>query len=346
MKQSQIAFNQERLQNIKQLFEEKTGVQLVEKKVRYPHRKLIAVALAAILCTSAGTPVLAANVPGFYQFMYMVSPSIAQFLMPVQKSAVSNGIKMEVVSAAIHGNTADIYITMQDLTGDRIDGTTDLYDSYSINRPFASSATCRLIGYDDATKTATFHITIKEWGDHNITGDKITFSAREFLSHKMNYEEITIPLDLSSVTSAVETQKVDSTGGSGRDYPDYERKKTVLTPSEAKAEFPIEGIDVTAIGYIGTKLHVQLAYHNNLKSDNHGTVYLKDGEGNRLDINYSVRFMNQHDRPEDRIDYTEYVFDIPQGDMQQYTLYGDFVSSGMWTAGRWSVTFPLEQAAQ
>ena len=36
---------------------------------------------------------------------------------------------MEVISINIHENEAQIYITMQDLIGDRIDETTDLNDS-------------------------------------------------------------------------------------------------------------------------------------------------------------------------------------------------------------------------
>lgn len=46
-----------------------------------------------------------------------------------------SGIKMDVVSA-------DIYITMQDLTGNRIDSTTGLNNNYSINHPFGGSASC------------------------------------------------------------------------------------------------------------------------------------------------------------------------------------------------------------
>lgn len=45
---------------------------------------------------------------------------------------------------------------MQDLTGDRIDETMDLFDSYQINRPFDSSGACRLAGYDAQQKAAAF----------------------------------------------------------------------------------------------------------------------------------------------------------------------------------------------
>lgn len=56
----------------------------------------------------------------------------------------------------VQGDRADIYISMQDLTGDRIDETMDLFDSYQINRPFDSSGACRLAGYDAQQKAAAF----------------------------------------------------------------------------------------------------------------------------------------------------------------------------------------------
>ncbi len=336
------AFNNKHLQNIKSIFEEKTGVKLAKKNSRFTHRRLVAVTSAAILCLSIGTPVLAANVPTIYELMYLVSPDIAQFFMPIQKSVEDNGIKMEVVSAHIYDSVAEVYITMQDLTGDRIDQTIDLYDSYSINRPFDSSASCKRVGYDKKTKTATFLITIKEWGDQKIAGDKITFSVKEFLSHKKNFDNIKIPIDLSSVTSAEITQKVYTTGGGGKDCQTDEGASIVLAPSQAITGFNVDGIDVTAIGYIDDKLHVQMALNNRLKNDNHGSFYLEDADRKKVEGNYSIYFTNQYDQQVDRIDYCEYVFDIPREEIKDYLLYGDFVTSGMLTEGCWRVTFPLE----
>lgn len=295
------------------------------------------------LCTFLVIPTLAATVKPIYQLMYMVSPSVAQFFMPVQKSDVENGIKMEVVSAYIHENKAEIYITMQDLTEDRIDKTTDLYDSYSINRPFDSSVHCERVGYDENTKTATFLITIKEWGKHNIKGNKLTFSVKEFLSHKKSYEKVEIPFDLSTVTAAAQVQNVYTTGGGGVAYEKSDGGKSiVLTPGQAIAGFPVDGIDVTAIGYIDGKLHVQMALNNRLKSDKHGSFFLVDCNGQTFDDSHSIYFSNQYDNAEERIDYCEYVFDIPQEKIDTYKLYGDFVTSGMYTEGNWRVTFPLE----
>lgn len=345
MKSENYVFNNNHLHNIKNIFEEKSGVQLTKKKIGFAHRKLVAATLAAVLCLSIGTPALAANVPAVYELMYQVSPSVAQFFMPVQKSSESNGIKMEVVSAYIHDDTAEIYVTMQDLTGNRIDSTTDLNDSYSINRSFGGSASCQRVGYDKKTNTATFLISITEWGNQKITGDKITFSVKQFISDKKSYADIKIPIDLSLVDTDISTKSVDSTGGSGKNYEKciVDGKTTALTPSQAMDGFPVDGIELTGIGYIDGKLHIQTAAYDNLDKDNHGTFYLKDADGNRVDLDYDFHFLNQFQQP-GRIDYYECVFDILQEQLGKYALYGDFVTSGMHTEGNWRVTFPLEEA--
>lgn len=306
-------------------------------------RKPIAALVALCLCLTLSVPALAANVEPIYQLMYLVAPGIAQFFMPIQQSDESNGIKMEVVSASIHENTAEIYVTLQDITGDRIDGTTDLYDSYSIHRPFDSSAHCELVGYEDSTKTATFLITIEEWGNHNITGDKITFSVREFLSHKKIYDNVEIPISLSDISAAQQTQNVSLKGGGGKDYKKdtNAQNNPALIPSEPMDTFPVDGIDFTGIAYLDGKLHVQTAVKNPLDNDNHGFLYLKDKNGTVIDCNYSFYFSNE-ELPSDPIVYHESVFDIPQDEISNYALYGHFVTSGMKTEGEWRITFPLK----
>lgn len=307
----------------------------------YTLRKPIGILTAMCLCVFLLTPALAANVEPIYQIMYRISPSAAQFFMPVEKSDEYDGIKMEVVSAYIHGDTAEIYVTMQDLTGGRIDSTTDLFDSYSINRPFDSSAHCSRVGYDKETKTAAFLIKITEWGNKRIKGSKITFSVREFISDKKAYEDILIPVNLSAVTETSQVQYVDSRGGWGANYEEYLENSVnprALIPAEPIKGFEVEGIDLTAINYFEDRLHVQIGVENPLENDNHGFFYLKDSGGNVINSNYTISFVH----PEKPISYDESVFGIPQKDMANYTLHGNFYTSGVNVKGRWQVTFPLE----
>lgn len=301
-------------------------------------KKPIAAILVVLLLLTASIPVLAATVESIYELMYLVSPAIAQYFQPIQKADEVNGIRMEVVSAYIHENTAEVYITMQDLTNDRIDETTDLYDSYFIHSPFDSSAHCERIGFDTETKTATFLITIDQAGSQDIEGDKITFSVKQFLSHKSKYEGIEIPFDLMTVSEAVQTQQVESSSGGGLSY--ESGKFNALVPSEPYAAFPVNGINFTGIALVDSKLHIQVAIEDRLRNDNHGYFYLMDAAGNKIEDDASYYFID--DSTDTRVDYIEYVFSITPDILAECDLYGDFWVSGLLTEGNWKITFPLE----
>lgn len=304
-----------------------------------------AIALATVcVCLYVAMPVLASSAESVYRMMYLVSPAVAQYFMPVQKLDVDNGIKMEVVSAFIHGNTAEIYITMQDLEGDRIDDTTDLFDSYSINSPFDCLGHCERAGYEESTKTATFLITIEQWGDKDIIGDKITFSVGTFLSSKQKYENISIPVDLSSVSDAGQTQMVSSLGGGAAEEKWFDQilnDMPALVPEAPRKEFPVDGMELTGIAYVDGMLHIQTSVKNALENDNHGFFYLVNHHGEKTECVYSFSFMEKTELGE-RVDYREEVFEIPQKELAGYALYGDFVTTGRKTDGNWRVTFPLE----
>ncbi len=309
------------------------------QKRKRPLLRIAVTAAALITCISVSMPVLAAYVPAVYELMYLVSPEIAQYFVPVQESCEDNGIRMEVVSAYIHGNKAEIYITIQDLTSDRIDGTTDLFDSYDIHRAFSSSASCRLAGYDAQTKTAAFLILIEEWGDREIAGSKLTFSLREFLSHKTSAEGVGVDIPLSGIESNAKTQKVYLNGWDGIDPPLSGDEAAALVPQEAICS-PLKGLDVTAAGYVDGRLHIQLATTEKLTLDPHGYFYLADGSGGQRLYDYSFSFTEEADTGV-RTDYQEFVFDIPQDELDRYKLYGNFYTAGMRTAGDWRITFPL-----
>ena len=251
---------------------------------------------------------------------------------------------MEVVSTYIHNDTAQIYVTMQDLTGDRVDETTDLFDSYSLHIPFDSNSNCEQVGYDETTRTATFLITIStmDGKDINIKNGKVTFSVREFLSHKTALEDVPVDIKLSNVQEATHTQSVYASGFSGKDTTsnmNASDKYTVLIPGSS-LDTPINGLDVTAIGYLDRMLHIQLATTGKLTFDPHGCFYLVDQDGNKVQSDYSVNFIEDADS-DNRVDYQEFLFNIPQSELETYSLYGSFYTSGLHTEGKWQVTFPL-----
>ena len=301
-------------------------------------RKAVSVAAAVLLCFTLSVSALAATVDPVYQILFNISPAVAQTFKPVKLSCEDQGIRMEVISAAIYGNEAVIYISLQDLTGNRIDETTDLFDSYRINRPFASVASCIFISFDEETKTATFLIHISQWNNEKIEGDKITFAFSEFLSQKNKFDEKLSGLDLSNVTTAEETQKPASVRGGGGMIPvDYETD--CLVPLDGGMLSPVDGVTVTNAGFIDNRLHIQIYFEDILTYDNHGYIDLRDEAGNSAE-NYSISFWDD----EKVGSYDEIVYDISPEDIGNYQAYGYFVTCKNRTRGNWQVTFPLENA--
>ena len=300
--------------------------------------------LAACLCLVCvlAVPAMAAFSPAFYELLYAVTPATAQFFKPVQRSCEDNGIRMEVTAAYIHENTAEIYLSMRDLTGKRFDETVDLFDSYRLHTPFDCTGHCQLASYDPDTHTATFLVTLEQWDRQSIEGEKLTFSVQKLLSGKKSWEGTLDGVDLGgSLTSA--TQTVQPRGLSGDLFgSDGGKSVTVLKPGDAIAS-PVDGVTLTGIGYVDGRLHVQVYYADILKTDNHGSISLVNREtGEQIECGGSAAFFDDAGTGS----YEDYVFTgIEAYALDTYALYGMFVTSAGPVEGNWSVTFPLENTA-
>ena len=116
---------------------------------------MVAFALVVVLGMSTA---LAALNDDVNQLLYRIWPQAAMALRPVNLISESQGIRMEVVSASLNGTESLVTLTMQDLEGDRMDETTDLFDSAILQLPYDGSGTCIQTGYDPETKTASFAV--------------------------------------------------------------------------------------------------------------------------------------------------------------------------------------------
>lgn len=306
-------------------------------------KRWIAAVVAIIVCFTVAVPALAATVPAFYEMLYSISPATAQFFKPIQKSCEDNGIRMEVVAAHISENTAEIYVSMQDLEETRIDETIDLFDSYNINTPFDCSSHCEFASYDPTTGTATFLITIEQWDTQNIEGEKLTFNVREFLSNKQEFEGVITDIDLANTDLEPMTQIVEPRGIDGSELAEqYNSNKNglVVLKSDQSITSPVDGVTITAVGYVNGNFHVQVYYENIHKTDNHGAISLKNRvTGETVPCFGSVSFFDA----EKTGSYQDYIFvGIPTAELLNYQLYGEFVTTEGSVEGNWSVTFPLE----
>ena len=68
-------------------------------------------------------------------------------------------------------------------------------DSAGIRQARDCITNCRLVEYEEETKTARFLLTSTAMDGGSIAGDKITFSISNFLSHITEYKDVEIPVD-------------------------------------------------------------------------------------------------------------------------------------------------------
>ncbi len=304
----------------------------------------IAACFVALIVLSFSTVTIATaagNIPA-YDILYSIYPELAMNLTPVNVSCVDNGIKMEVESVYIHDDTAEIYISMKDLEGDRIDETIDLFDSYSIHSSFDSIGNCTQVDYDAQKKEATFLIKVQQMNGKKIDGRKVKFSVSEFLSGKEEVEKMLPEISLENIAPVYilqENVEIRGWSGAGNEGLEEKQMQGYLTRNNSQSFSPVEGVTVTAYGFVGDRLHIQVHYEDIINTDNHGYVYLKDQDGNEIQSEFSVAFWDE----EHTGSYEEYVFVVsPESALREYSVWGWFKTCENLTEGDWEVSFTLE----
>ncbi len=313
---------------------------------RHRPLRLAAAAAAVILILCAAVPAAAAVSDPFYEALYLLAPAAAQFFQPVRISCESGGVTMEVVSVRVDGDTAQAWIA---LTGDSVDGTCDLFDSYRFHIPSDMICHCEPAGFDESSHTALFLCTAETIDGSPIPArGKLTFSLDCFLTGRETQEDLAVDLPLADYAGPAEAVPAGKPGdrfactGGGFSEENLHLLDTpsALLPRPALAE-PAEGLAVTAAGYAEGLFRIQICRGNASLLDNHCQLWLEDSQGNRLDNLCSLAFTEGWEGP-GRLDYTEFLFDIPPEELPGYTLRGNFWNSGNRVDGNWKVTFPLE----
>ncbi len=333
MKKETLRYSKDHQENIREIVSRETGVN-ANAKVKLRGGRRFAIGFAAFVgCLLIVTPALAASVPEAYYLLYLVSPETAQFFQPVQMSAVDQGIEVSVESAYVYGSKAQALITVRDLEGDRLDDSLDLYDSYDIRIGYDCIGHCEQMGYDPTSKTATFLVSIASMDEKNIIqGSKLTFTLRTLLCGKETVLDKPISMDWDTIPKTVKTEIADP----------YE--ETVMVPGESQREFEDE-FYFTGDGYVDGKLHIQLYTPGRDSWDDHAFLSLRNaaGEEKQGDMLYRGGYRGMDPTEDERANYVEYAFDVPQSELDQWSLYGDFHSFKARIDGNWSITFPLEQ---
>ncbi|WP_144512893.1 DUF4179 domain-containing protein [Bacillus sp. FJAT-22090] len=317
----------------------KLGVQQAKLRKRRS-KKIIIVPVIASLFLVFSVGVAAATSTSMNELVAKVSPEIALLLQPVELSSTDEGINMEVVAAMNDDDTAVVYVTMQDLKGERIDETLDIYD-YFISG--GHSFTSEVVAFDEITKTATVRFLAS--GGEKISNKKLKFQIRSFLSDKQVFEQTKVNIDLKSVEDKkpIDLHRDFISGMGGKVYSNVKDRESIKILPDDHLNIKIPAIDfmeVTNVGFIKNKLHIQTKWLHNDK-DNHGSFYFMNTAGDKI-YPSSISFgRDKSGKLEYGNNFQEYVFDVDTINLESYELSGDFTTSGNFVSGNWQTIFKL-----
>ncbi len=305
------------------------------------YKKIIAIAAVIVLLVMSMPIAASAGNYTAYQILYSVNADMAKKLSLVNESCEDNGIEMTVEAVNIDGNTADIYVSLRDLTGDRIDETTDLFDSYRIHTTADSMSGCQSVYYDEETKTKTFLISIEQ--AEPIVGEKLKFSVSELITGKTKTNcKLNITDKLGVTKGYVSSTDLSVRGGCGDDNFDLDAPRQMLKTNYGQGFSPVSGVQIVGYGFIDNKLHIQAYYENIGEYDNHGFVYLLDSQGKKISREFDVAFWD-----EEKVgSFEEYVFDVSQKEFDDCEVYGEFTTCDTNIKGNWSVNIWVENKNQ
>lgn len=309
------------------------------RKRRHP-RRVVCIAAAAAMLTASLTPALAANVPAVYETIYAFSPAIAQRLKPVNQSCEVDGVRMEVVSAAIQDNVAEIYLTIQDVRGGRFGAEApDLDDSWTLRCPIGQSYHCELVQYDPQSLTATYYLSITNREGESFPSQLYTFSLSRLRLEQQN-SWVPLDVDLSNIPldPPLERHTVFAIGASNgfpSVYDRTDRSCTFIQPQQPLWQSK-DGLFSLSAGYYDGQLHLQYTTKG-WSEDNSCGLLLTGPDGITVRSDYSAVYVDD----ETDTEYREYVYTMPYGDWMDCTITGSLITGVRILKGNWEVSFQL-----
>lgn len=333
---------------------------LVAKPVREKTRFRPLIALAAVLAIIVcATPAMAKNIPMVNDLLYTVSPELAEKLAPVQLSASANGITMEVVAAKVTDAAAEFVVKIQGevlankvvtpiLTVKDYHGYTHTngeslndYDGRREDQEKGIWYYRYVVTYHDGTPVTDVlrdNITVKlsgvdlsNFGQEDGVEVPVIFTGYELMT--VNHERALFDYGFSQFGKGYHDET----------YADHmDREEYVLMTAGESVYDVTDKLALTGAAYIDGKLHVQMAATdcivNNKVEWDYWRPYFIDAQGNKIRELYNNAFAIENDGHE--TEYTECVYDIPETELENYTMVVELMDFDAITANC-QVTFRI-----
>lgn len=329
---------------------DKVFAKLEKPKRRLDMRPLTAAALVLALVLSVGPMTVSGAMVLITDLMYLVSPETAARFSPIQKTDTENGIRMEVVSASVRGPETEVYVTFEDLKGDRLDGEISLVDGSLYRKGSGSEYLNRdghyeVLEYDSERGIQTIMEGVTHEASSGDPGEDPFAQAN--LNEKMMYvvEEIQIITEkvnreipyTDTEPEIVEwrEEEISIIGMGGTEEWVKQQSFRLLAAGEPMCDL-YQGLELMSMGFIDGQFHVLVRETVTEPAQTLGYgVRLFDEEGNSVIWENGISYAE-----ETGAKYSEWIFFVSEAEMEQYTPVFD-ISKIETIEGPWRVTFPV-----
>lgn len=359
-------------------FKKEVRNKIITKQQPRITRKKRNIGLIATVIVILSVTVLASTIPSISRLVSIISPEMAVFLQPIHEKskaeitpkieikpeegvlaeqesgksketlgAISEGIEIKPLAVVNDDDMMIIYLTIQDLIGDRIN------EVLSVQEYFVEGGTinnCQLIDYDKESRTAIVQLTTQ--GGEKLNNTSIELEIKSLLTGRKELEQLPIDIDLSEIIEISDSQAVwmsraDTMGGGGTgeawNILEEAGRIKVLKPNQMQLDIPeIEGVIISNIGFIDRKLHIQTKWETNDK-DRHGYFYLADKEGKKIKKKENNFYfgVDENDTIQFGREYIEYILEISKEQVKDTKLQGYFAEDGEVIEGKWNIEIDL-----
>ena len=349
-------------------FEARSDMQILKLTAETkPGRRMprAAVILCVILAVMGLATTLAATVDVFNSRLHAFWPEAAEFLMPVNKSCESEGIRMEVISAVVKDNKVHVTFSMQDLEGDRLNEFTSV--SFSEDTfPHSDEEEVRIWGsvtplsFDAETKKGVY---AQEFDyDPALVGKDYEIPLYIQYLDQTEYEAMDLHPLLEQYGNDAKAGKLPENARAITTDTEAENNTEavmILDPA-ANLKIPLnECTELSGIGWIDGKLHVQIHYLEDklIRLSDGGSYYpassyaqMQGTDGitptywEWVKSNHVVFGWTWDDNGDEIRDWEEFIFpcdpaDVQEGKLRAVTRFNKRTED---VEGNWLVKIPMK----
>lgn len=330
-------------------------------KKRTPRaRKRVVSIVAACLVLALGVTVVASTI--FDSFINRMGEDYRSHVYAVNQTDTQAGIRMDVAAAVNDGYQSVVYLSMQDVTADRIDNTTQLYNVQIAGTWFSHG---EQVHFEEATGTATFRLSGSAL--ESLSGQETTVTVGSILSGVSHTDSYDTGLTLAALATAYplpeETEAFSDEYGysfmhgsdqeaNERFLSDFENYNMPMLPlgSEKTPVQDLSWLSVSNAGLINNRFHVQFALDEDMGRFNLFAPQLtwpQQTEDEWLGFGTVDRDPYAEVGYYTYYRYQEYIFDLPPDvPLEDIAITGWCRQYETHVEGNWSAAFTVAEDVQ